>query len=52
GLVSSFPVTCSGGEWSIVDGIDLDEFARSRIDTSVAELADERNAVERLGLLG
>ncbi len=52
GLVSSFPVTCSGGEWSIVDGIDLDEFSRGRIDTSVAELGDERNAVERLGLLG
>ncbi|MBW3580568.1 MAG: malate dehydrogenase [Actinobacteria bacterium] len=52
GLVSSFPVTCSGGEWSIVDGIDLDEFSRGRIDTSVAELADERDAVERLGLLG
>ncbi len=52
GMVSSFPVTCSGGEWSIVDGIDLDEFSRGRIDTSVAELADERDAVERLGLLG
>ena len=52
GLVSSFPVTCSGGEWSIVGGLDLDEFSRGRIDTSVAELADERDAVERLGLLG
>ncbi len=52
GLVSSFPVVCSGGAWSIVDDLDLDPFSRGRIDTSVAELIDERDVVERLGLLG
>ena len=51
GLVSSFPVVCSSGEWSIVEGLEIDEFSRSRIDASVAELADEAEAVERLGLL-
>jgi malate dehydrogenase len=52
GLVCSFPVTCTGGEWSIVPGLEIDDFSRSRIDASVAELAEEADAVERLGLLG
>ena len=52
GLVSSFPVRCSGGSWSIVEALDLDQFSRSRIDASVAELIYERDAVEALGLLG
>lgn len=52
GLVSSFPVTCASGEWSIVQGLDLDDFSRRRLDASVAELADEADAVEHLGLLG
>ncbi|MDP9020044.1 MAG: malate dehydrogenase [Actinomycetota bacterium] len=52
GLVSSFPVTCAGGEWSIVPGLDLDPFSRPRIDRSIAELVEERQAVEQLGLLG
>ena len=51
GLVSSFPVTSEGGDWQIVDGLEIDEFSRARIDASVAELADERAAVESLGLL-
>jgi malate dehydrogenase len=51
GLMSSFPVTCSGGEYSIVQGLDLDDFSRSRIDASVAELAEERDAVKELGLI-
>jgi malate dehydrogenase len=51
GLISSFPVTCSGGEWSIVQGLSIDdEFARPRIDASVNELAEERDTVEELGL--
>ena len=45
GLISSFPVTCSGGEYSIVQGLDIDDFSRARIDASVAELAEERDAV-------
>jgi len=51
GLVSSFPVTSSGGEWHVVEGLDIDEFSRSRIDASVAELAEEREAVRTLGLV-
>ena len=52
GLVSSFPVTVTDGRWSIVQGLEIDDFSRGRIDASVAELADEREAVEGLGLLG
>ncbi len=51
GLVSSFPVTSSGGDWQIVQGLDVDEFSRSRIDASVAELVEERDAVQGLGLV-
>ena len=52
GLISSFPVTCTDGEWSIVQGLDIDEFSRARIDASVAELAEERDTVAELGLIG
>ena len=52
GLMSSFPCTCADGEWSIVQGLDIDDFSRGRIDASVAELAEERDAVEELGLIG
>ncbi len=51
GLISSFPVTTSGGEWSIVQGLDIDDFSRTRIDASTAELAEERDAVKELGLI-
>ncbi|GAB2466274.1 malate dehydrogenase [Conyzicola lurida] len=51
GLISSFPVTSTGGDWQIVEGLDIDEFSRARIDASVAELGEERAAVEALGLL-
>ncbi len=52
GIISSFPVTSSGGEWEIVQGLAVDEFSRGRIDASVAELIEERDAVRELGLLG
>jgi malate dehydrogenase len=52
GLISSFPVTCEGGSWSIVQSLDIDPFSRARIDASAAELSEERDAVEGLGLLG
>ncbi len=52
GLISSFPVTCSGGAYEVVQGLDLDAFSRSKIDASVAELAEERDAVKELGLIG
>ena len=51
GLISSFPVTTSGGVYEIVPGLDLDDFSRARIDASVAELGEERDAVRELGLV-
>ncbi len=51
GLISGFPVTTSGGEWKIVEGLDIDDFSRSKIDASVAELTDERDTVSGLGLV-
>ena len=52
GLISGFPATTENGAWSIVQGLDLDPFSKSRIDASVAELVEERDAVAELGLLG
>jgi malate dehydrogenase len=51
GLISSFPVTTKDGNWTIVQGLEIDEFSRGRIDKSTAELADERKAVTELGLI-
>jgi malate dehydrogenase len=51
GLMSSFPCTCSGGDYSVVQGLDIDDFSRSKIDASVAELAEERDAVRELKLI-
>jgi malate dehydrogenase len=50
-LISSFPCTCSGGEWEIVQGLEINDFSRERIDSSVAELREERDAVRDLGLI-
>jgi malate dehydrogenase len=51
GLISSFPVTCADGDWSIVPSLDVNDFSRARIDASNAELAEERDAVQQLGLI-
>ena len=51
GLISSFPVTSSGGDWEIVQDLEIDEFSRGRIDATVAELVEERDAVRELGLI-
>jgi malate dehydrogenase len=51
GLISSFPVTTRDGDWRIVQGLEIDDFSRARIDASTAELADERSAVQELGLI-
>jgi malate dehydrogenase len=51
GLISSFPCTCINGEYKIVQGLDIDAFSRVRIDASVAELGEERDAVRQLGLI-
>ena len=52
GLVSSFPVTTSAGSYEIVQGLEINDFSRTRIDASAAELSEERDAVRGLGLLG
>jgi malate dehydrogenase len=51
GLIVGHPCTCAGGEWSIVQGLEIDEFSRARIDASVKELSEERQAVQELGLV-
>ncbi len=51
GIISGFPCTCQDGEYSIVQGLDIDDFSRERIDTSTAELVEERAAVQELGLI-
>ncbi|MDQ2707758.1 MAG: malate dehydrogenase [Actinomycetota bacterium] len=51
GIISSFPVTCGGGAYEVVQGLEIDPYSRERIDASVAELIEEREAVKGLGLL-
>jgi malate dehydrogenase len=51
GLISGFPCTTENGAWKIVPGLDLNDFSRGRIDTSVAELGEERDTVSELGLI-
>jgi len=52
GLVSSFPVRVAGdGSYEIVQGLDVPDFSRERIDRTVAELREERDAVKGLGLV-
>jgi malate dehydrogenase len=52
GLISSFPCTTTDGTYTIVEGCTIPEFSRAKIDASVAELAEEREAVRSLGLIG
>jgi malate dehydrogenase len=51
GLISSFPCTTKSGAYEVVQGLDIDDYSRGKIDASVAELADERDAVRELGLI-
>ena len=51
GIISSFPVRCAGGGYEIVQGLDVGEFAQGKIDATVKELTDERDAVGKLGLI-
>ncbi|MBB33325.1 MAG: malate dehydrogenase [Acidimicrobiaceae bacterium] len=51
GIISSFPVTCANGDYSIVQGLNLGDFSRERINTSAEELVTERNTVTELGLI-
>ena len=51
GLISSFPVTCRNGSYEVVQGLEIDDFSRSRIERTVNELKEERDAVKQLGLI-
>jgi malate dehydrogenase len=51
GLISGAPCECSGGEWKRVEGLEITDFSRERIDNTVAELNEERDAVRELGLI-
>jgi malate dehydrogenase len=51
GLISGFPCVCKDGEYSIVQGLDIDDYSRGKIDASTGELAEERDAVKELGLI-
>jgi malate dehydrogenase len=51
GIISSFPVTTRDGAYEIVQGLEIDDFSRARIDATVAELVEERDAVKGLGLI-
>ncbi len=51
GLISSFPCVCKNGKYEIVQGLEIDAYSRGKIDASVAELAEERDAVRQLGLI-
>ncbi len=48
GLVYSFPCTCSGGEYSIVQGLEISDFSREKMDASMKELMEEQDAVKDL----
>jgi malate dehydrogenase len=51
GIISSFPCRTANGEWEIVEGLDVPDFSRQRIDRTVNELKEERDAVKGLGLV-
>ena len=51
GIISSFPVTIENGVYSIVQGLEIDDYSRGKIDASAAELVEERDAVKDLGLI-
>jgi malate dehydrogenase len=51
GLMSSFPCICHDGRWEIVQGLEIDDYSRAKIDASVAELIGERDTVRELGLI-
>jgi len=51
GIISSFPCVCKDGQYQIVQGLDIDNYSRTKIDATAAELADERDAVSDLGFI-
>ncbi len=51
GLICGFPCTCADGGWQVVQGLEIDDFSRERIDASVAELVGERDTVAGQGMI-
>ncbi|MEA1306055.1 malate dehydrogenase [Actinomyces oris] len=51
GIISSFPCTSENGEWKIVQGLEIDDFSRAKIDASAAELVEEKSTVASMGLI-
>jgi malate dehydrogenase len=51
GLICGTACECSGGEWKRVEGLEINDFSRERIDATVNELKEERDAVQKLGLI-
>jgi malate dehydrogenase len=51
GIISSFPCVCKDGNYEIVQGLDIDDYSRAKIDETAAELVSERDAVAELGLI-
>ena len=51
GLIYSYPVTTKDGKWEIVQGLEIDDFSRGKMDATAAELVEERDAVQGLGLI-
>ena len=51
GVVFGFPVTCSNGSYEIVQGLDMNDFSRARLEVTVNELGDERATIKQLGLV-
>jgi malate dehydrogenase len=51
GILAGFPVTCAAGNFTVVEGLEINDFSRTLIDRTAAELGDEREAVAALGLL-
>ena len=48
GVIYSYPVTCGGGEYQVVQGLDIDEFSRENMDATLKELQEERDAIKDL----
>ena len=51
GLISSFPVTTANGDWEIVEGLELEDFSKQKIEATVNELKEERDTVKQLDLV-
>ena len=51
GIISSFPCVCRDGKYEIVQGLDIGEYSRAKIDATAGELVEERDAVRELGLI-